>query len=89
MRLACQAACRGDLEEVFKTEQYLLAARTPREVREGSQKLAARFIKTAGMLLNEEEKPLFARYGGEGNRHMVILLTACSARQRESRSGKR
>ena len=35
------------------------------------QKLAARFIKTAGMLLNEEEKPLFARYGGEGNRHMV------------------
>lgn len=71
MRLACQAACRGDLEEVFKTEQYLLAARTPREVREGSQKLAARFIKTAGMLLNEEEKPLFARYGGEGNRHMV------------------
>lgn len=71
MRLACQAACRGDLEEVFKTEQYLLAARTPREVREGSQKLAARFIKTAGQLLNEDEKLLFSRYGGEGNRHMV------------------
>ena len=64
MRLACQAACRGDLEEVFETEQYLLAARTPREVREGSQKLAAQ-------LLNEEEKLLFSRYGGEGNRHMV------------------
>ncbi len=71
MRLAYQAAADGDWENVKKTEEYLLAARSPRELREGSGKLSARFIGTAGHLLGPEEREVFSCYEKAGGAHML------------------
>ena len=54
MRLAYERATAGDLKAVARLEALLSAYKAPRELREAAQKLAARFMRTAGDLLAPE-----------------------------------
>ena len=58
MRLAWEAGKEGNYQRIEALEERLAAFKVPEETRTASEKLASRFIKTAGLMLKtlEEEK---------------------------------
>jgi urease accessory protein len=50
-RLAYEAAEAEDIEALVELGQTVIAAKVPRELRQASQKLGSRFVKTAGPLI--------------------------------------
>ncbi|MDR1157777.1 MAG: urease accessory protein UreF [Oscillospiraceae bacterium] len=50
-KLAHEAASRREVDELARLEEALFASKVPCEIRQASQKLGVRFVKTAGLLL--------------------------------------
>ena len=71
MRLAYDAACTGEVEAIAAQEALMAAAKTPRETRTASQKMAARFCKTAAGFLGGDAADRFAAYVESRPVHMV------------------
>lgn len=71
MRLAFDAARAGDLGRVAGLEALMAAAKVPDETRTASQKMAARFCKTAAGFLAGEAARRFRAYAAPGRAHMV------------------
>ena len=73
MRLAFDAAAAGDLRAVAQLEAALTALKVPAETRAASEKLAARFIRTAAGLgaLDDDARETFQAYGAGRPAHAV------------------
>lgn len=71
MRLAYDAALTGDVAAIAAQEALMAAAKTPMETRTASQKMAARFCKTASGFLAGEAVERFAAYVACRPVHMV------------------
>ncbi|MDR2670734.1 MAG: urease accessory protein UreF [Oscillospiraceae bacterium] len=59
-KLAHEAASRRDVAELVRLEEILFAGKVPCEIRQASQKLGVRFVKTAGLLLASDT--VFSEY---------------------------
>lgn len=71
MRLAFERAGNSDVPGVLGLEATIAAHRVPRELREASQRLAARFCRMVPELLDEPATECFARYADAGGAHAV------------------
>lgn len=71
IRLMYEAAGQRDWERVRELELLMQAARLPAEIRTGSQKMAARFLKTVQPFLRPSELELFSQYERNGGSHML------------------
>lgn len=67
MRLAYELAAGSDWEGIKKLEERMQAIRLPLEVRAASHKLAARFVKTAALMLEEDALARWQHYAGQHN----------------------
>lgn len=80
MRLVYEACAAGDLARVRELEALMAAARVPAEMRRGSQRMAARFCKTVGTLLDGASAERFAAYVASAPAHLLnAAYGACAA----------
>lgn len=79
--LAYDAAEKGDIKEVVSLEEIIFAGKIPMEIRQASEKLGSRFLKTASVLL--EAETIFTKYQeetmGKSVSHAVAYGVFCSA----------
>ncbi len=70
VRLACEAALRGDIDGMRRIDMLTEALRTPSEIREALRRLGSRFIKTVRSLELQGLDDIFERYTeGPGPHH--------------------
>src|SRR5699024_1161575 len=62
VRLAWEYAAEGNLETVAELETVMEAGKIPRETREASRKLGARFVKTLSGISVSFQNEMFSRY---------------------------
>lgn len=80
MRLVYEACAVDDLARVRELEALMAAARIPAEMRRGSQRMAARFCKTVGTLLDGDPAARFAAYVESAPAHLLnAAYGACAA----------
>lgn len=81
IRLAWEAASRGDLKEILKLEEIVRATRTALEVRQAFEKMGSRFIKTVTALSVDYESDIFLSYAGAGGTksHVMAYGVFCAA----------
>lgn len=81
IRLAWEAAVRGELAAILELEEVMKATRTAMEVRQAFEKMGSRFIKTVAALAVEYESHVFldyARTPGSKN-HVTAYGVFCAA----------
>lgn len=80
---AYEYAEKNELDNIWILEEIIDASKLPREIRNASEKLASRFIKTVSSLDVEYKSNIFVEYSKkkyEGNRiHSVAYGVFCSA----------
>ena len=80
---AWECANAGDLEKLKELDEIADAGKTPKEIREASQKLGSRFVKTVQNMDPDFLKPIFEEYvdarKGEPTHHAVAYGVLCAA----------
>lgn len=71
MRLSFEAAAAGEWGRVAELETLMAAARVPAECRDGQERMASRFCKTAAGFLSGDAAARFSAYAGQRRPHMV------------------
>lgn len=80
---AWECAGKGDIEKLKELDELAEAGKTPREIREASQKLGSRFVKTVLNMDPPFLKDIFREYvdarKGEPTHHAVAYGVLCAA----------
>lgn len=83
VRLAWEYAAEGNLEAVAELETVMEAGKIPRETREASRKLGARFVKTLSGISVSFQNEMFSRYRemrkGKSTHHAVAYGVFCQS----------
>ena len=83
VRLAWEYAAEGDLKAVVGLEAVMEAGKIPRETREASRKLGARFVKTLSGISVSFKNEMFSRYRemrkGKSTHHAVAYGVFCQS----------
>lgn len=83
VRFAWDCAKQGDLVKIEELEEIADAGKTPREIREASQKLGSRFVKTVEKMELDFLAPIFTEYvnarRGTYTHHAVAYGVLCAA----------
>ncbi|MDO5422358.1 MAG: urease accessory protein UreF [Eubacteriales bacterium] len=83
VRLTFLAAKAGDLAKLEELEERIRAGKSPREIREASDKMGSRFLKTLGGLPVDYKSPVFLQYvdrrKGRQASHAIAYGTFCAA----------
>lgn len=83
VKYAWDYADKGDLTKLQELDEIAEAGKTPREIREASQKLGSRFVKTVENMDPPFLKPVFEEYAdmrrGEYTHHAVAYGVLCAA----------
>ena len=83
VRLAWEYAAEGDLKAVAGLEAVMEAGKIPRETREASRKLGARFVKTLSGISVSFKNEMFSRYRemrkGKSTHHAVAYGVFCQS----------
>ncbi len=73
VRFAYEAAKKEDFDRLRDLENRIGASKSPMETRTAGQKLAARFIKTAGTFTGAGAQGVFERYGAGKQTHTYTV----------------
>ena len=83
VRFAYDYAKEGDIKKLLDFDDVIEASKTPREIREASQKLGSRFVKTVQSMGVEDLDPVFDQFvEAKGNgpiHHATAYGVLCAA----------